>query len=482
MPTPHEIDEIVLVYAMAAALAANADSDVFAKIPVQEIRCYMEHVIGEIGRMTEANSIWSRTGKLTYLYEEVLLEGLTQLFIHAVPTKLAFEMDFFATLATFASASSVAEDPAETITMVVANAVISTLVHKENLPTTAKAFAKLEGCGMLEQFIRLSVVPPISSPGVLKCFDDLRDCTSLIQKKFTEDQPCGKACKEILDRSSLSRHPVVGKLRTIMSFSTWSEKRADMPKGMKDGYKHCRKCNKIEHSLEFQQGLQKCSRCKSAWYCSRECQVSDWKDHKPFCRQVSSKESKIARFNEQNVYEFVQNNYFTVLKEIVKVSSETGKSKGDLLLELDFYDASKNGRGAPALQTPPQFKIADSKGYFEGSRPNEPDWFYKSIDRKCYEGNVTGYVKGMKDTYNRLTDHHLFVLVRPPSEGMGVYRLQLQSPTTKNHMFSQQTIDAATKAIQDEDFGPLSSLFGEGTAEAQRLRIALGGMPELSYM
>eukprot|EP00984_Skeletonema_dohrnii_P023547 scaffold12636_cov71-Skeletonema_dohrnii-CCMP3373.AAC.3 len=56
--------------------------------------------------------------------------------------------------------------------------------------------------------------------------------------------------------------------------------------------------------------------------------------------------------------------------------------------------------------------------------------------------------------------------------------MQLQSSTTKNHMFSQQTIDAATKAIENEDFDPLTSLFGEGSDDTQRLRRALGGPPD----
>mmetsp|Transcript_17429 Transcript_17429/g.26225 ORF Transcript_17429/g.26225 Transcript_17429/m.26225 type:complete len:555 (-) Transcript_17429:64-1728(-) len=479
-PTPQEINEIGLLYTVASQLAENADYDVFAKIPVNEIHVYMEHIKVEIARMTEANSNWARTGALTHYHEQMLLEGLIGLAMQRVPIKLAFEMDFFGTLAMFASApSTVAVDPAETITMIVANVAISTLVYKEELPSTAKVFAKLESCGMLEQFIRLSVVCPMSSPGVLKCYDQLHACSSFIEKKFTDDQPCGKACKEILGRSSLNRHPVVGKLRMIASFTNWIEKRADLPKEMRDGYRYCRKCNKMEHSPEFQRSLQKCSRCKSAWYCSRECQVGDWKAHKPFCRAVTSKASKVMRFNEQSVHDFIKDNYITILEEIVKVSSATGKKKGELLLELDFFDSSKYGRGAPALQTPPKFKIADSKGYFEGSRPNEPDWFYKHIDRKCYDGNVPMFVRGLKDTYNRLTDSHLLVLVRPPdNQGFGVYRMQLQSSTTKNHMFSQRTIDAATKAIEDEDFDPLTSLFGEGSDDTQRLRRALGGPPD----
>jgi hypothetical protein len=34
---------------------------------------------------------------------------------------------------------------------------------------------------------------------------------------------------------------------------------------------------------------QRCSRCKSDWYCSRECQVASWKSHKPICDLLSKK-------------------------------------------------------------------------------------------------------------------------------------------------------------------------------------------------
>lgn len=38
----------------------------------------------------------------------------------------------------------------------------------------------------------------------------------------------------------------------------------------------CTKCGKIGKSLV-------CTRCKNTSYCSRECQVSHWKTHKPAC-------------------------------------------------------------------------------------------------------------------------------------------------------------------------------------------------------
>jgi len=32
---------------------------------------------------------------------------------------------------------------------------------------------------------------------------------------------------------------------------------------------------------------QRCSRCHSEWYCSRQCQVKDWKRHKSMCTVIA---------------------------------------------------------------------------------------------------------------------------------------------------------------------------------------------------
>jgi hypothetical protein len=41
---------------------------------------------------------------------------------------------------------------------------------------------------------------------------------------------------------------------------------------------------------------QRCSRCKSEWYCSRECQLKRWKQHKEMCIMMS----KIRQDEEEN--------------------------------------------------------------------------------------------------------------------------------------------------------------------------------------
>lgn len=45
---------------------------------------------------------------------------------------------------------------------------------------------------------------------------------------------------------------------------------------------------------------QRCSKCKMAWYCSRDCQLRQWKKHKPICgvfaeQKAKSSEEKSAR-------------------------------------------------------------------------------------------------------------------------------------------------------------------------------------------
>ncbi|GMI00942.1 hypothetical protein TrLO_g12173 [Triparma laevis f. longispina] len=42
-----------------------------------------------------------------------------------------------------------------------------------------------------------------------------------------------------------------------------------------------RKCEACE-----KEGAKKCSRCKVVWYCSKDCQVKDWKIHKKICKQT----------------------------------------------------------------------------------------------------------------------------------------------------------------------------------------------------
>jgi hypothetical protein len=46
----------------------------------------------------------------------------------------------------------------------------------------------------------------------------------------------------------------------------------------------CAGCKKKLHfSISTAEALKRCARCKETFYCSRECQKTDWKSHKKSC-------------------------------------------------------------------------------------------------------------------------------------------------------------------------------------------------------
>ena len=40
---------------------------------------------------------------------------------------------------------------------------------------------------------------------------------------------------------------------------------------------------------------KKCSSCKTAYYCSRDCQMAHWKTHKEFCKKMAAKADAVLK-------------------------------------------------------------------------------------------------------------------------------------------------------------------------------------------
>lgn len=60
----------------------------------------------------------------------------------------------------------------------------------------------------------------------------------------------------------------------------------------------CAECGEI--------AKQRCSKCKGEWYCSRECQIKKWKQHKEMCAVLSKirqeedeREAEIKKLNKE---------------------------------------------------------------------------------------------------------------------------------------------------------------------------------------
>ncbi|XP_038047660.1 uncharacterized protein LOC119721773 [Patiria miniata] len=54
------------------------------------------------------------------------------------------------------------------------------------------------------------------------------------------------------------------------------------------GPRQCGNCGKTATNMK------ECASCSNAWYCSKECQLTDWKSHKPSCKEAKDSMKKLA--------------------------------------------------------------------------------------------------------------------------------------------------------------------------------------------
>lgn len=43
----------------------------------------------------------------------------------------------------------------------------------------------------------------------------------------------------------------------------------------------------------------RCSKCKTEWYCSRECQLARWKEHKKMCQLITKMKQEESKFSDE---------------------------------------------------------------------------------------------------------------------------------------------------------------------------------------
>ena len=82
----------------------------------------------------------------------------------------------------------------------------------------------------------------------------------------------------------------------------------------------CAQCGKLANS--------RCSRCKSEWYCSKECQIKRWKEHKTVCKALAA----LFKENENDLSKKkIEFNHIKVSgEEVSQEISQGGEDKLDL--------------------------------------------------------------------------------------------------------------------------------------------------------
>jgi len=460
---------------MVSSLAEFSTPELFEdKINSSEIEYWLDHVITELKELTK-DPRWQRTGVLEN-HDAFILNPCVYMFMKDVPVLLAFKKGFFQVLNDFIVACKFpalpCADVAETICLLTSNALCSCMLNEMSTWNAEKVFKKLESCGMLMQFIRCSTVPQLHDLhhfplSVDRFYSELYSCTMLIKKRFGKGKPCGDVIDAILkgeDGHQKNRPKIIKKLEAIASLAKILQPRTFDEKDSKvrsESLKMCRHCNKSDISAEFQMSLMTCSRCKQAFYCSRECQIMDWKIHKSQCATRTKSEEKTFNASLEVASNFVKRYYQNIMKKIVEVCDKTGLTKSDLLLELDF-SLDANGF-APALRDPPEFKIKETRRYFEGPRPNLPDWFHKN------ERNIKGSISCLKENFEKMTENHLLCFVHHTGRA-ACYRIQCRTGGDNGtHMFSEVALDSFRSAIHYKDFDKLTKIFKDASHMKARL-------------
>ena len=376
-------DFLWTTYMVIYTVAQHSPREQFhSLLPKAEIEDWIQHVIEQLQRKTNY-SRWICTGVLEDL-DHLMVSQCIVMFQHCTPVALAFEAGFFQALNDFLGfRKALCPQLAKTIVLIVF--YTGSTASLDLKWRSEKIFTKLESSGMLAQFIRYSTVLPHSPPDstVLEVYDHLGRCPVLLKHKFKKGQECGDLVNQILERPdghNSSCPIIIGQLKTIASFVKLLVRTPNL-----NEHRRCHNCSEVDEAVPLDQtmSLLKCGKCKSAYYCSKECQRADWKFHKKQCHAPDENEASKTKQHElykRAILNFINEHQVGIAVESVKKCDELGLQWCALVLELDFF--SNEQTLAPAFQSPPIFRISAACEYVEDpTRARGISWFSK-IEKK----------------------------------------------------------------------------------------------------
>lgn len=104
--------------------------------------------------------------------------------------------------------------------------------------------------------------------------------------------------------------------------------------------------------------LLKCAKCKCTYYCNRDCQLKDWKNHKVLCKKLHDinylnyfysviVKKGVPIFTLGNYSKFVITNYSVFRKNIIKITDEYVKINDELFDKNGIKSVSLIKAGKP---------------------------------------------------------------------------------------------------------------------------------------
>jgi hypothetical protein len=442
--TTTDDQKLEYAYMLLLMVADSASPEKIASgIPESELRTLADHTRHTLNTLS-IDSKWLRSGKVSK-FHELLLKAVTA--FSACPSffKIFLSNGGMEAVAKFYASRKKHDTPnhcvAEPIQLLVNNTLC---VLKQEGLSEEKMFGTIEKTGLLGQFIRCVPVDSEYSAGIVEA---LQTCLQLVKKKLKSGTPT----RDILDAVIAGKDgPVNEKAKSgLVRLQSLARLSNDNYGSECNVVNICCNCKKLETQMDNAL-LMKCQRCKVAYYCSKECQVADWKNHKKPCKAMSYGNKSHSTFKTHNLamWAFIESNYFDIAKEVYKKTQEYNVPKKELLLEIDFYgDAS-------ALRN--EFKVWLTSSFLEGSTvADAPDYF-----RTAYGENKT-VAQDLREEYEEVTSNELLVVCRACNEMVTFKSSGYMVANTGHQLLS----DEAVESIGREDYDQMVACLGQSITD-----------------
>lgn len=386
--------------------------DVIADIAQEEVESWVDFNT----RLLAERSKVHKNGVVEQI-DSTMLNSLAPAMKHQNFLKVVMKKELFSTLAGYIAVREApnlpCDDVAESICYIVTTFLTNQQHHGNAEWSQEKAMRKLESSGLLAQYIRCTTCPGtwnVEHGENMKgrIYNELTNCSILLRKKLQKGQPCGDVIRNILNGKDGHRNTSQRILTCIRNLVTMVE---GIGMGVVEGGGRgkktiCRNCNKL--GTDF----SSCSRCKTTFYCSRECQKADWKAHKLSCVRQTKEMKKEMKSGNALFHTFLKKNSMDVMMAFNDAMEETGLPRKDLLLELNFR-SDGDGELAPALRN--IFNVGVTRRYYEGDRPDEPYWLRRERGMEHYEDQTDHLVATLRGMHSKMTEDHILIFAMYPS-------------------------------------------------------------------
>lgn len=430
--------KLIGIYRLLYLLGDNGSKKKINKLLLGDdklkVRNLLQHA-NQIFTELTAKPEWTRTGVLS-LHDTELLDAVAGFTLHTNFCKMLVDertLDVLSKLCAARDGHSMPSEPVAKVILTILNNTCATLDEKTELESD-KSVKMLQGSGIVAQAFRLMTLPCAfrNDEQLNQCICVCRFLSrspTVIRRKMKSGTPTGDILDAVLRGDDGG--PVERRSNAIMEELQKIQKMARMTNEGCSIKRSCRKCSRKESDLPEGTQLSNCSRCLSAFYCSKLCQKQDWPSHKNVCAKVEPDSASLRKTNHAAISAFIDENYFPIMRRFYELSQQHSIPKSDMVLVLDFWG------DAPALKG--EFEVSLLRDHLEGDRPAEPDWFDKGVDG--YEEDIEIWKNMMRDHHTRVTSDFLLLIYRSATEESHVTKIGIKSAHTGRPMLSDRAME-----------------------------------------